>query len=97
MIHNSNNTIYDSKRLIGRRFVDSTVQEDMKNWDFKIEKDYESGKPEYVVDFNNKEIRYYPEEISGMILKKIKSFSSDFIGSIAEKAVITVPSHFTNG
>ena len=97
MIHNSNNTIYDSKRLIGRRFVDSTVQEDMKNWDFKIEKDYESGKPEYVVEFNNKESRYYPEEISGMILKKIKSFSSDFIGSIAEKAVITVPSHFTNG
>ena len=97
MITNSKNTIYDSKRLIGRRFEDSTIQEDMKNWDFKIEKDYESGKPEYVVDFNNKEIRYYPEEISGMILKKIKSFSSDFIGSIAEKAVITVPAHFTNG
>ena len=96
IIENSNNTIYNSKRLIGRRFQDKSVQEDIKNWDFKVEEDIESEKPEYIVDFNNKKNKYYPEEISALILKKIKSISSDYIGSNPEKAVITVPAHFTN-
>ena len=96
IIENSKNTIYDSKRLIGRRFKDKSVQEDIKNWDFKVEEDIESEKPEYIVDFNNKKNKYYPEEISALILKKIKSISSDYIGSNPEKAVITVPAHFTN-
>ena len=96
IIENSKNTIYDSKRIIGRRFQDKSVQEDIKNWDFKVEEDIESEKPEYIVDFNNKKIKLYPEEISALILKKIKSISSDYIGSNPEKAVITVPAHFTN-
>ena len=97
IIENSKNTIYDSKRIIGRRFQDKLVQDDIKNWDFKVEEDIESEKPEYIVDFNNKKNKYYPEEISALILKKIKSISSDYIGSNPEKAVITVPAHFTNG
>ena len=96
IIENSKNTIYNSKRLIGRRFQDKSVQEDIKNWDFKVEEDIESEKPEYIVDFNNKKNKYYPEEISALILKKIKSISNDYIGSNPEKAVITVPAHFTN-
>ena len=96
IVENLNHTIYDSKRLIGRRFQDKSVQEDIKNWDFKVEEDIESEKPEYIVDFNNKKIKLYPEEISALILKKIKSISSDYIGSNPEKAVITVPTYFTN-
>ena len=97
IIENSKNTIYDSKRLIGRRFKDKIVQEEIKNWDFNVEKDPKSEKPEYVITFNNKEDRYYPEEISSLILKKIYSFSKDFTNKNELKAVITVPAQFTNG
>ena len=55
---NIKKTIYDSKRLIGRRFQDKSVQEDIKNQDFKVEEDIESEKPEYIVDFNNKKNKY---------------------------------------
>ena len=100
LIENPKNTVYDSKRLIGRRFNDNIVHKNLKYWDFNVDKDPKSEKAEYVFKINNKEKRYYPEEISSLILKKINSFSKDYIGIESKeklKAVITVPAQFTNG
>ena len=96
MNSNAENTIKDSKRLIGRRFNDPIVQEDLKKWSFTIKENELNGLPQYIINVDNEEKRYYPEEISSMILKKLKSFSQDFLGKEVKRAVITVPAYFNN-
>ena len=96
MNSNAENTIKDSKRLIGRRFNDPIVQEDLKKWSFTIKENELNGLPQYIINVDNEEKRYYPEEISSMILKKLKSFSQDFLGREVKRAVITVPAYFNN-
>ncbi len=96
MNQNAENTIKDSKRLIGRKFNEKVVQEDMSKWLFTVEENPENGKPQYVINVDDEETRYYPEEISSMILKKLRGFSEDFLANEIKKAVITVPAYFNN-
>ena len=88
------NTIYDSKRLIGRKFDEESVQKDMKLWPFKVEKDPNTNRPLIVVTHKKKIEKYPPEVISSMILGKVKEIAEEFLGTKIEKAIITVPAYF---
>lgn len=85
----------DVKRLIGSRFTDPQVQKDMKSWPFKVIEG-PSEKPIVVVEFNGEEKKYAPEELSAMVLKKMKEAAEEFIGTEVTDAVITVPAYFNN-
>jgi len=91
---NPENTIYDAKRLIGRKFSDTTVQADVKSFPFQvIEKD---EKPIIKVNYKNEEKTFQPEEISSMILTKMKEVAESYIGEKVDSAVITVPAYFND-
>ncbi len=92
---NPTNTIFDAKRLIGRKFNDSTVQKDMKHWSFKVvEKD--GGKPKFSVEYKNEDKTFTPEEISSMVLTKMKETAEAYLGSKVTDAVVTVPAYFND-
>ena len=96
IIHrNPFNTVYDAKRLIGRNFNDSTVQFDIKHWAFNVVDDG-NNKPVIKIEHENIEKIYRPEEISSMILKKIKETVESYLGCNISKAVITVPAYFND-
>ena len=95
MLRNYENTIYDAKRLIGRNFSDKQVKEDIKHWPFKIESD-ENDKPMIKIEDNEGEKKYYPEQISALILKQLKKDAEEFLGREVKEAVITVPAYFNN-
>jgi len=89
------NTIYDSKRLIGKKFDDPEIQKDIKFWPFKIEKDIKcNDRPLIVVEYKNKIEKFYPEDISAMILSKLKENAENFLDMKVKDAVITVPAYF---
>ena len=91
-------TITNSKRFIGKYFIDPQVQNDIKNSFVKIIKDPVTQKPNYCIKINEQEEkRLSAEEVATIILKYIKKFSKDFIGKEVKKAVIIVPAHFNNG
>lgn len=92
---NPENTIFDAKRLIGRNFSDSTVQDDMKHWPFHVVPD-EKGKPTFRVEFKGEKTLFKPEEISSMVLMKMKQIAEDYIGQPVKDAVITVPAYFND-
>ena len=92
---NPKNTIYDAKRLIGHKFSDTIVQEDMKSWPFKVIDDG-SDKPQFVVTYKGEEKKYYPEEISAMVLGKMKEITETFLGEKVTDAIITVPAYFND-
>ena len=91
---NPNNTIFDAKRLIGRKFDDSTVQADMKHWPFKVVNN--GGKPKLQVDYKNEEKQFTPEEISAMVLIKMKETAEAYLGHPVHDAVVTVPAYFND-
>ena len=86
----------NSKRLIGRLYNEKNILNDIKYFNTKIIKDDKTGKPQYYFKIGNEEKKYYPEEVSSMILKYIKKYSGDYLGKEVKKAVITVPAHFNN-
>jgi heat shock 70kDa protein 1/2/6/8 len=91
---NPENTIYDAKRLIGRDFNDNTLQSDLKHFPFQvIEK---NKKPLIEVLFKNEKKTYSPEEISSMVLIKMKEIAESYIGETVTDAVITVPAYFND-
>mmetsp|Transcript_19001 Transcript_19001/g.47541 ORF Transcript_19001/g.47541 Transcript_19001/m.47541 type:complete len:637 (-) Transcript_19001:692-2602(-) len=92
---NPANTIFDAKRLIGRTVDDSNVQKDMKLWPFKVIGD-ETKRPKLEVTFNKENRLFYPEEISSMVLTKMKEIAEAYVGVPVADAVITVPAYFND-
>ena len=93
---NYENTVFDVKRLIGRRFDDKIVQEDIKLWPFKVEKDSNSDRPVIVVSYLGQTKNFYAEEISAMVLMKMKDIASTYLKKDVKDAVITVPAYFND-
>ena len=89
------NTVFDAKRLIGRKFSDSIVQQDMKHWPFKVVQK-EGDKPYIEVEYLGERKTFSPEEISSMVLQKMKSIAEAYLGQNVDSAVITVPAYFND-
>merc|ERR1711963_819709 len=92
---NPSNTIFDAKRLIGRKFDDATVQKDIKLWPFKVIKD-SGNKPKMEVEYKYESKTFTPEEISAMILTKMKETAEANLGHKVTDAVVTVPAYFND-
>ncbi|XP_014248703.1 heat shock protein 68-like [Cimex lectularius] len=88
------NSVFDAKRLIGRRFDDPKIQEDLKHWPFKVVND--SSKPKIQVEYKGSVKTFAPEEISSMVLVKMKETAEAYLGSKVKDAVITVPAYFND-
>ena len=95
---NPTNTVFDAKRLIGRKFNDPIVQQDMKHWPFTVinEDGKEGGKPVIKVEFKGETKIFNPEEISSMVLTKMKETADAYLGADVKDAVITVPAYFND-
>jgi len=91
---NPNNTIFDAKRLIGRKFNESTVQSDRKHWPFHVVD--QNGLPRLRVEYQSEEKTFTPEEISSMVLIKMKETAEAYLGTPVTEAVITVPAYFND-
>jgi len=92
---NPENTIFDAKRLIGRKFQDPAVQSDMKHWPFKVDSG-PGDKPIIHVTVNGEEKTFQAEEVSSMVLGKMKDTASSYLGSPVTDAVVTVPAYFND-
>ncbi|CAH9060023.1 unnamed protein product [Cuscuta europaea] len=96
---NPTNTIFDVKRLIGRNFSDETVQNDMKHWPFKVIAGGDSGsgeRPMIAVTYKGEEKHFAAEEISSMILRKMRNIAEAYLAKQVKNAVITVPAYFND-
>jgi len=91
---NPKNTVFDAKRLIGREFKDATVQSDIKLWPFKVVP--EGNKPMIEVEYQGQPKRFSAEEISSMVLIKMKQTAEAYLGEPVKNAVITVPAYFND-
>lgn len=92
---NPSNTIFDAKRLIGRKFTDSMVQEDMKHWPFKVIAG-PNDKPLIEVKYMGETKQFSAEEISSMVLYKMKEIAENYLGLKVKNAVVTVPAYFND-
>jgi len=92
---NPENTVFDAKRLIGRKFSDQIVQADCKLWPFKVESGT-NEKPMICVHYNGEDKKFHPEEISSMILQKMKDVAEAYLGVKVTEAVVTVPAYFND-
>lgn len=88
------NTIFDAKRLIGRKYDDQSVQSDIKHWPFKVIN--VNNKPFFEVQHENKPKQFSPEQISSMVLTKMRQIASSYLGCEVTDAVITVPAYFND-
>jgi heat shock protein 1/8 len=91
---NPTNTVFDAKRLIGRKFADAEVQADMKHFPFKVID--KGGKPVIQVEFKGEEKTFTPEEISSMVLTKMRETAESYLGGTVNNAVVTVPAYFND-
>ena len=92
---NPKNTVYDAKRLIGRKFNEAVVQEDIKLWSFNVTGD-SNNKPLINVKYKNEDKQFHPEEISAMVIQRLKETTESFLGHPLKKVVITVPAYFND-
>jgi len=92
---NPKNTIFDAKRLIGRKFSDSTTQSDIKHFPFKVSQ-IGDDKPLITVSYKGEDKTFAPEEISSMVLLKMKETAESYLGEEVPNAVITVPAYFND-
>ena len=88
------NTVFDAKRLIGRKFDDPIVQADLKHWPFKVIND--KGKPKLEVEYKGENKSFFPEEISSMVSTKMKETAESYLEQTVTDAVITVPAYFND-
>ncbi|KAJ2749624.1 ATPase with role in protein import into the ER [Coemansia pectinata] len=93
--NNPENTIFDAKRLIGLRYDDKEVKRDMKHWPFKVVSK-EGGKPNFRVDVKGEKRDFSPEEISAMVLGKMKEIAEAYLNTKVTHAVVTVPAYFSD-
>jgi len=93
---NPSNTVFDAKRLIGRKFKDQDIQDDMKTWPFNVVEDPSNGKPMISVTHKGEEKQFAAEEISAMVLTKIKENAESYLGEKVTDAVITCPAYFND-
>ncbi|KIH47808.1 DnaK family protein, partial [Ancylostoma duodenale] len=91
---NPENTVFDAKRLIGRDFNDKTVQDDIKLWPFKVHD--KNNKPHVVLKVGKETKQFAPEEISAMVLTKMKEIAESYLGKEVKNAVVTVPAYFND-
>uniref|UniRef100_A0A453IDM4 Heat shock protein 70 n=1 Tax=Aegilops tauschii subsp. strangulata TaxID=200361 RepID=A0A453IDM4_AEGTS len=89
------NTVFDAKRLIGRRFSDSSVQSDAKLWPFKVIPG-PADKPMIGVQYRGEDKQFSAEEISSMVLNKMKETAEAYLGTTIKNAVVTVPAYFND-
>ena len=89
------NTFHDIKRLIGRKYDDSYVQSDKKLWSFNVESDA-NNKPIISFDYKDENKKLFPEEISAMVLSRLKETAEAYLGHPVKKAVVTVPAYFND-
>jgi len=91
---NPHNTVFDAKRLIGRKFSDPEVQSDIKHYPFTVVD--RSGKPYIQVEYKGEKKEFSPEEISSMVLSKMKETAEAYLGTSINNAVVTVPAYFND-
>nr|XP_056709535.1 heat shock 70 kDa protein II-like [Euleptes europaea] len=91
---NPQNTVFDAKRLIGRKYEDATVREDVKHWPFAVVN--HEGKLKVQVSHKGKLQTFYPEEVSAMVLAKMKQTAESYLGCSISQAVVTVPAYFSD-
>ncbi|TYI07931.1 hypothetical protein ES332_A10G260600v1 [Gossypium tomentosum] len=89
------NTVFDAKRLIGRRFTDSSVQSDIKLWPYKVISG-SGDKPMIIVSYKGEDKQFSAEEISSMVLTKMREIAEAYLGSTIKNAVVTVPAYFND-
>merc|ERR1712137_753599 len=92
---NPKNTVFDAKRLIGRKFSDSSVQSDIKHFSYAVSSG-DGGRPSIEVQFKGEQKRFMPEEISSMVLTKMKETAEAYLGGEGKNAVVTVPAYFND-
>ena len=92
---NSGNTVYDAKRLIGRKFEDECVQKDRQQWPFRVVPGV-GGKCMIKVTHDGEDKVFSPEEVSSMVLSKMKDIAEAFVGAEVKNAVVTVPAYFND-
>ncbi|EGD83115.1 Hsc70-4 [Salpingoeca rosetta] len=91
---NPSNTVFDAKRLIGRKFNETAVQSDMKHWPFTVVE--VDGRPKIQVEYMGETKQFFPEEISSMVLVKMREIAEAYLGSEVKDAVVTVPAYFND-
>jgi L1 cell adhesion molecule like protein len=91
---NPENTIFDAKRLIGRQFNDIATQNDIKHFPFKVVD--KNNKPVIEAKYQGEVRQFQPEEISSMVLIKMKEIAEEYLGEKVDSAVITVPAYFND-
>eukprot|EP00801_Mesodinium_rubrum_P001717 Mrub_01717.p3 GENE.Mrub_01717~~Mrub_01717.p3 ORF type:complete len:634 (-),score=409.92 Mrub_01717:78-1979(-) len=89
------NTVYDAKRMIGKKFDDPLIQKDLQHWSYKVVKGTE-GKPFIEVQYKGEKKQFQAEQISAMVLTKMKQVAEDYIGAEVKDAVVTVPAYFND-
>ncbi|CAO1614903.1 unnamed protein product [Jaminaea pallidilutea] len=91
---NPHNTVFDAKRMIGRKFNDAELQADRKHWPFEVVE--KEGKPNIKVEYKGEEKIFTPEEISSMVLLKMRETAEAYLGGSVKDAVVTVPAYFND-
>ncbi len=94
MTRSYENTVYDCKNLLGRKFDDEEIQRTIKLWPFKVFKDTKSYRPLIQVNFLNEKQSFYSEEIIAMLLSRMRQISENYLFEELTDTIITVPSYF---